>query len=99
MLINQVTTKVGSTGGYLAPALGDSWAHACTSRVMLFWEEGSRFARLYKSPSRKCDTVPYDIQAEGVSLPVSQPVIATSDWFLVHLFHPEAHVLEDHFRV
>lgn len=66
VLVNQVTTKIGSNGGYLAPALGDSWAHACTSRVMLFWEAGSRFARLYKSPSRKCETVAYNIQAEGV---------------------------------
>ena len=77
VLINQVTTKFGgergtlgskNTSSFLAPALGDTWAHACTSRVMLYWLDGQRFAKLYKSPSRKTDTVPYCVVAEGVIL-------------------------------
>eukprot|EP00277_Geminigera_cryophila_P017429 CAMPEP_0179449188 /NCGR_PEP_ID=MMETSP0799-20121207/33171_1 /TAXON_ID=46947 /ORGANISM="Geminigera cryophila, Strain CCMP2564" /LENGTH=359 /DNA_ID=CAMNT_0021242055 /DNA_START=81 /DNA_END=1160 /DNA_ORIENTATION=+ len=69
VLINQVTTKIEkgpSSSSFLAPALGETWAHACTSRVMLYWEHGQRFARLYKSPSRKTDTVAYSVLQEGI---------------------------------
>ena len=69
VLINQVTTKFAEKGlkSFLAPALGDTWAHACTSRVMLYWDQGQRHACLYKSPSRKSDTVAYCVTADGVS--------------------------------
>jgi hypothetical protein len=68
VLINQVTTKFAEKGlkSFLAPALGDTWAHACTSRVMLYWDQGQRHACLYKSPSRKSDTVAYCVTADGV---------------------------------
>jgi len=74
VLINQVTTKITEKGtkSFLAPALGDTWAHACTSRVMLYWDQGQRYASLYKSPSRKSNTVAYCVTAEGVS--VASPV-------------------------
>jgi RAD51-like protein 2 len=50
VLINQVTTKVGHQGSaYIAPALGESWSHLCSSRIMLSWEAGCRQARLVKS--------------------------------------------------
>ena len=64
--MNQVTTKFGKGGSYLAPALGESWAHACTNRIMLHWEDGVRVASLSKSPSRKPDTVPYQVLPEGI---------------------------------
>jgi len=86
VLINQVTTKIEkgpSSSSFLAPALGETWAHACTSRVMLYWEHGQRFARLYKSPSRKTDTVAYSVLQEGVS---SQIIDHHTD--TVRLFHP-----------
>eukprot|EP00802_Teleaulax_amphioxeia_P011352 Tamp_11384.p1 GENE.Tamp_11384~~Tamp_11384.p1 ORF type:complete len:384 (+),score=95.44 Tamp_11384:49-1152(+) len=68
VLINQVTTKITEKGtkSFLAPALGDTWAHACTSRVMLYWDQGQRYASLYKSPSRKSNTVAYCVTAEGI---------------------------------
>jgi RAD51-like protein 2 len=38
VLLNQMTTKVGSgNGSRLVPALGESWAHAATHRVQLYW--------------------------------------------------------------
>jgi hypothetical protein len=46
VLTNQMTTKVDSvmtpidapsSGGSLIPALGESWAHNCTQRVLLQW--------------------------------------------------------------
>lgn len=40
--VNQVTVKPNAGGGggaRLVPALGESYAHACTTRVILGWEE------------------------------------------------------------
>ncbi len=67
VLMNQVTTKINTDkSSYLAPALGESWAHACTNRMMLTWENGERMATLIKSPSRRRDSKPYQITAQGV---------------------------------
>ena len=50
--VNQVTMKPdqSSGGARLVPALGESYAHACTTRVILSWEDDMRTAYLYKSP-------------------------------------------------
>lgn len=51
LLTNQVTTRVAAgERAHFAPALGDSWGHACTNRVMLHWHAGCRHAQLLKSP-------------------------------------------------
>jgi RAD51-like protein 2 len=82
VLINQVTTKVtertqvGSLLGdrdgnnQLIPALGESWGHACTNRVILYWRDGQRYAHLHKCPSQESKTVPFVVLADGIrSLP------------------------------
>jgi RAD51-like protein 2 len=66
VLTNQVTTKLTGGSTFLAPALGESWAHACTSRVMLSWENGQRVATLVKSPSRKSDCKTFQVTSAGV---------------------------------
>ncbi|CAH1231070.1 DNA repair protein RAD51 homolog 3-like [Branchiostoma lanceolatum] len=69
VLVNQMTTKMGHSGdgqAHLVPALGESWGHASTIRVLLFWEAGCRYARLYKSPSREEATVPYQVTVAGI---------------------------------
>ena len=45
-----MTTRVNSASNTsaLAPALGESWGHACNVQLMLQWAEGEREARLYK---------------------------------------------------
>ena len=50
--VNQVTVKPDhlSGGARMLPALGESYAHACTTRVILSWEKNMRTAYLYKSP-------------------------------------------------
>lgn len=50
VLINQVTTRVNNSTNTsaLAPALGESWGHACNVQLMLQWRDGEREARLYK---------------------------------------------------
>mmetsp|Transcript_18554 Transcript_18554/g.60451 ORF Transcript_18554/g.60451 Transcript_18554/m.60451 type:complete len:337 (+) Transcript_18554:212-1222(+) len=65
--MNQVTTKFGKDGrAWQAPALGDSFAHACTTRVILFWQEGQRFAHLFKSPRLPQDTAAFAVTPDGI---------------------------------
>ena len=91
VLMNQVTTKfegnsavdgqadgcrVGD-GSTLVPALGNSWAHACTARCMLYWDRGTRYARLIKSSNLPDQVVPYRITAAGVTDLATEPTQAT----------------------
>ncbi len=71
VVTNQMTTKPGggSEGGSrLAPALGESFAHHATQRLLLFWAPGGggRTALLFKSPRRPRGQVVYAVTAEGV---------------------------------
>jgi len=74
VLVNQVTTRFGSDRegrddggeGRIVPALGETWAHASTNRIMLFWRDGVRQAHLFKSTSLRNDTVPFKVTAEGI---------------------------------
>ncbi|XP_058967481.2 DNA repair protein RAD51 homolog 3 [Pocillopora verrucosa] len=69
VFMNQMTTRVKPTQlgqSHLIPALGESWGHASTIRVVLYWEDNQRFANLYKSPSRQEMIIPFQITADGV---------------------------------
>ncbi|XP_033108499.1 DNA repair protein RAD51 homolog 3-like [Anneissia japonica] len=68
VLTNQMTTKFGREdgGSKLIPALGESWGHAATVRLILYWQGNQRLAMLYKSPSRQEMTVPYQVTNCGV---------------------------------
>jgi RAD51-like protein 2 len=68
VLMNQVTTKIAAAGQgtRLVPALGDSWAHAATSRVILYWKNGVRHSFIYKSPTQAAAAAEYAVTAEGV---------------------------------
>ncbi|XP_029467321.1 DNA repair protein RAD51 homolog 3 isoform X1 [Rhinatrema bivittatum] len=61
IMTNQMTTRIGQSQSMLVPALGESWGHAATIRLILHWQCQQRFATLYKSPSQKESTVPYQI--------------------------------------
>jgi RAD51-like protein 2 len=62
--INQATTK---PGGRLAPALGESYAHAATTRVALSWGENeNRIAYIAKSPRLANKKALYTIKKAGV---------------------------------
>ena len=67
VIINQMTTKVGgasSLGGEdkaFVPALGESWGHACASRLVLYWEGAVRNAFLYKSATRSESVAQYAV--------------------------------------
>ncbi|KAL5016132.1 hypothetical protein ScPMuIL_005721 [Solemya velum] len=67
VLTNQMTTKVQQgESSRLIPALGESWGHASTIRVILYWEGKQRWAWLYKSPSQREAVVPYQITTGGI---------------------------------
>lgn len=67
VLMNQATTKFSSDReAYLAPALGESWAHACPTRVWLMMKDGQRQAILHKSPSSINRVVNYEVTEHGI---------------------------------
>ncbi|XP_062967856.1 DNA repair protein RAD51 homolog 3 isoform X4 [Cynocephalus volans] len=65
ILTNQMTTKIDRNQALLVPALGESWGHAATIRLIFHWDGKQRLATLYKSPSQKESTVPFQITPQG----------------------------------
>lgn len=65
ILTNQMTTKIDRNQASLVPALGESWGHAATIRLIFHWNQKQRLATLYKSPSQKESTVLFQITPQG----------------------------------
>ncbi|KFO57177.1 DNA repair protein RAD51 3, partial [Corvus brachyrhynchos] len=65
VLTNQMTTRIGQSQSTLVPALGESWGHAATVRLIFHWDNSQRLATLYKSPSQKESTIAYHITSHG----------------------------------
>ncbi|KAJ3229478.1 DNA repair protein rad51c [Chytriomyces hyalinus] len=70
LVINQMTTKIIKVGledcSALVPALGDSWGHACTSRLILYMQNNTRHAMLVKSPNLPEAVAEYAISEGGI---------------------------------
>lgn len=69
VVTNQMTTKFDSSNrGYSTPALGTSWGHAPTFRLLLDWDPSHcfRWATLIKSSSLPSGSVPYQVVKDGV---------------------------------
>ncbi|CAA0820366.1 DNA repair protein RAD51 homolog 3 [Striga hermonthica] len=66
VLLNQVTTKYYEGSFQLTLALGDSWAHASTNRVILYWNGNERHAYIDKSPSMRAASAPYAVTGRGI---------------------------------
>nr|XP_043622188.1 DNA repair protein RAD51 homolog 3 isoform X2 [Erigeron canadensis] len=66
VLLNQVTTKYSDGSFHLALALGDSWSHASTNRIILHWNGNERYAYIDKSPSLRSASAPYSVTAKGI---------------------------------
>uniref|UniRef100_A0A5B6YTG9 DNA repair protein RAD51 homolog 3 n=1 Tax=Davidia involucrata TaxID=16924 RepID=A0A5B6YTG9_DAVIN len=66
VLLNQVTTKYSEGSFHLNLALGDSWSHACTNRVILYWNGNERYAYIDKSPSLRSASSPYSVTGKGI---------------------------------
>ncbi|XP_069581936.1 DNA repair protein RAD51 homolog 3 [Brachyistius frenatus] len=65
VITNQMTTRLRGGHSQLVPALGDSWGHAATIRLLLHWEGSQRRAAILKSPSHTEAAVQYQITSEG----------------------------------
>ncbi|XP_073091472.1 DNA repair protein RAD51 homolog 3 isoform X2 [Manis javanica] len=65
VLTNQMTTKIDRNKALLVPALGESWGHATTIRLIFHWDQKQRLAKLYKSPSQKESTILFQITPQG----------------------------------
>ncbi|BAT97728.1 hypothetical protein VIGAN_09125800 [Vigna angularis var. angularis] len=66
VMLNQVTTKFIEGSFQLTLALGDSWSHSCTNRIILFWNGNERHAFIDKSPSLKSASAPYSVTSRGI---------------------------------
>ncbi|XP_062091621.1 DNA repair protein RAD51 homolog 3 isoform X2 [Humulus lupulus] len=66
VIFNQVTTKFTEGSFQLALALGDSWSHSCTNRVILYWDEDERNAYVDKSPSLPSASAPFSVTGKGI---------------------------------
>ncbi|KAL9228860.1 hypothetical protein vseg_004395 [Gypsophila vaccaria] len=66
VLLNQAATKFSEGSYQLTLALGDSWSHASTNRIVLYWNGDERYAHLDKSPSLPSASAPYAITAKGI---------------------------------
>ncbi|XP_059651566.1 DNA repair protein RAD51 homolog 3 [Cornus florida] len=66
VLLNQVTTKYSEGSFNLTLALGDSWSHTCTNRVILYWNGNERYAYIDKSPSLRSASAPYSVTGKGI---------------------------------
>ncbi|XP_053223934.1 DNA repair protein RAD51 homolog 3 isoform X1 [Podarcis raffonei] len=82
VLTNQMTTRLEHGHSSLVPALGESWGHVATVRLILHWDNKHRLATLYKSPSQKESTVPFCVTTHGfrdVQLPSPNRTPAESE--------------------
>ncbi|KAL3536967.1 hypothetical protein ACH5RR_000333 [Cinchona calisaya] len=66
ILLNQVTSKYSGGSFQLTLALGDSWSHACTNRIILYWNGNERYAYIDKSPSIRSASAPYAVTGRGI---------------------------------
>ncbi|XP_020248057.1 DNA repair protein RAD51 homolog 3 [Asparagus officinalis] len=66
VLLNQVTTKFNDGSFQLTLALGDSWSHSCTNRIILYWNNNERHAYIEKSPSLKSSSAPFSVTSKGI---------------------------------
>lgn len=64
-ITNQMTTRLRGGQSQLVPALGESWGHAPTIRLLLQWVGPTRLAAIFKSPGHMDATVQYQITSDG----------------------------------
>ncbi|TPX71167.1 hypothetical protein SpCBS45565_g01351 [Spizellomyces sp. 'palustris'] len=75
VLMNQMTTRItrgeqsNNNTATLVPALGDSWGHASTNRIILFWQRELRHAMIVKSPNLQQRTIQYAVTGDGIRDP------------------------------
>ncbi|XP_078446135.1 RAS associated with diabetes protein 51C [Wolffia australiana] len=73
VLLNQVTTKFIDGSFQLTLALGESWSHACTNRLVLYWQGNERWARVDKSPSLPPLSSSFSVASQGIRDAIPRP--------------------------
>ena len=68
VITNHMTTRFRKEDktACLVPALGETWSHLCSNRLLLYWSNGRREVSLVKSSSRPNDTCQFAVLNEGV---------------------------------
>ncbi|KAJ2954761.1 hypothetical protein O0L34_g3064 [Tuta absoluta] len=66
ILTNEMSTRVGLAGGSVVGALGDAWAHRCTTRVLLTDGDGAARAALALKSSGPGGIASFQITHEGI---------------------------------
>lgn len=68
VVTNHITHRRDANSGAftLVPALGETWSHACTTRVLLHWEGALRAASVVKSSTRPPGACIFSVTAEGI---------------------------------
>jgi RAD51-like protein 2 len=75
VVANQMTTKVSGDSSKVVPALGESWAHAVTTRLIVEQQQQQqqhqqqksiRSCRLVKSPHKPCGVAYFDVRESGI---------------------------------
>ncbi|KAK8946014.1 hypothetical protein KSP40_PGU011519 [Platanthera guangdongensis] len=66
VVMNQVTTKRTDGSFQLTLALGDTWSHSCTNRVILHWDGNDRRAYVEKSPSLPQASASFSVTGKGI---------------------------------
>lgn len=66
VLLNQATTKFTEGSSHFTLALGESWSHACTNRIILYWKGSERYAYIDKSPSLRSASAPFLVTSKGI---------------------------------
>ena len=62
---NQMTSQLRGGQWELVPALGESWGHSATMRLLLHWSGSQRLASVFKSPSQSESSVAYSVTRQG----------------------------------
>ncbi|XP_020596906.1 DNA repair protein RAD51 homolog 3 isoform X3 [Phalaenopsis equestris] len=71
LLLNHVTAKHTEGQFQLTLALGDTWSHSCTNRIILYWDGDERHARIEKSPYLPSASAPFSVTNKGIRDAVS----------------------------
>lgn len=81
VLMNHVTTKINDTTreSQLVPALGESWGHCASTRLILQWRGEERFAHVYKSSYLPPASARFFVVQDGIRGPPSTKKRALED--------------------
>lgn len=88
----RVATSVPASTSSLVPALGDTWAHAITTRLLLHWDHSGlyamsnnshqrrqRVATLVKSPAMPLQSVAFVVNKKGIRDVPSTAAVSTAN--------------------